>query len=390
MSNVWKKDTETNEEYIERICSTVKPEYGLTWDEVADILNDELDLNFSERTYRRRYEEIVKNKSIESSEPGEILDDLLEIKKERYKLRDEINQVNNLVRLQAREEAMREMAIEAAEKVALVKPLKVPLIEHKFFEDWDREGILAIGDWHYGLIVDEFWNKYSPEICRKRVELLLAKTLEVIKLHHIHTIHVVNLGDMISGRIHLPLRVNSRMDVVTQTMEVSEILADMLTELSKHVVVSYYSVSDNHSRIEPKKAESLQPETFVRIIDWYLKERLKDNQNISFEENKYGDDISTFRVFDHTVSAVHGDKDKLKSVINNLSMYTERPNLILTAHLHHFSADESNCVIRLGNGSLMGLDDYAAGLRVNSKPSQLLIVSSEKNITECVYKIDLD
>ena len=52
-------------------------------------------------------------------------------------------------------------------------------------------------------------------------------------------------------------------------------------------------------------------------------------------------------------------------------------------------ADESNETIRFCNGSLMGSDDFSSNLRLNSKPSQLFIISSEDNVAECVYKIDV-
>ena len=122
----------------------------------------------------------------------------------------------------------------------------------------------------------------------------------------------------------------------------------------------------------------------------YVEERLKENENIRFFKNVYGDDICTFKVFDHTLAAVHGDKDKTNKVISNLNLYLQQHlDAILTAHLHHFSADESNETIRFCNGSLMGGDDFSSNLRLNSKPSQLFIISSEDNVAECVYKINL-
>ena len=64
-------------------------------------------------------------------------------------------------------------------------------------------------------------------------------------------------------------------------------------------------------------------------------------------------------------------------------------DLILSAHLHHFSADEKNETILISNASLMGTDDYAQSLRLNSKPSQNLIILGEDNPLECIYNIPL-
>ena len=389
MNDYSKKPNESVSDYIGRICSQ-KAQLGLTWFDLEDIFNFELNENLSERTYRRRYEEWLENQSNNDNEYNE----LLEIKKERIKLKDEIAQINNLVRLEAREEHMWETAIEAAKEAAKIKPLIVPanVYPKKYDkEECDKVGIIAIGDWHYGIDIDVFYNLYNPDICRRRVKMLASQCKDIIDKEKLEEVYVINLGDMISGRIHLPLRVNSRCDVVTQTMEVSELIADFLTYLSNFVKVNYGAVSDNHSRVEPKKKESLQTEAFSRIIDWYLQERLKTNTNIDFLVNEYDDDICTFDVFNHRVACVHGDKDKTNKVITNLNMFTqEHLDLILTAHMHHFSADESNETIRLCNGSLMGCDDFASNLRLNSLPSQLFIVSNEKNVLQCMYKINVN
>lgn len=63
--------------------------------------------------------------------------------------------------------------------------------------------------------------------------------------------------------------------------------------------------------------------------------------------------------------------------------------MFLTAHEHHFQADEKNRCIAIGNGTLMGTDTYAQKLRLSSTPSQNLIIVTEGNVTECIYRITL-
>lgn len=390
MNNVCKKQpNESIEEYIFRICS-LKDKLDLTWEEIAFVINQQTNKDLSERTYRRKFNEMSRaSLSSQIEDEVDYDDELLAIKKERIKLKDELSQINNLIRLDAREEYMRETAIDAAIEAAKIKPLKFE-DKIKIHKSSNKIGILAIGDWHYGIDINVFHNTYNTDICRSRVEKLANKVLDIVKKEGINSLYVINLGDMISGRIHLQLRVNSRTDVVTQTMEVAELIAEFIHKLSEFVTVTYGSVSDNHSRIEPKKKESLQAESFSRIIDWYLDERLSHNPNTRMIKNKYGEDIFTLELFDYKIAAVHGDKDKVGKVITNLNMFTqEHLDLILTAHTHHFSADESNETLRLCNGSLMGCDDYASDLRLNSKPSQLFIVASEESVTECIYKLDV-
>jgi hypothetical protein len=74
---------------------------------------------------------------------------------------------------------------------------------------------LQISDWHYGIEIDNVYNYYNPEITKCRVELLLLKVLDIVNEQKLSKIVVANLGDLIAGRIHLPIRINSRVDVIT-------------------------------------------------------------------------------------------------------------------------------------------------------------------------------
>ena len=71
-------------------------------------------------------------------------------------------------------------------------------------------------------------------------------------------------------------------------------------------------------------------------------------------------------------------------------MTHEHYDLVLTAHLHHFSADEQNETLVVSNGSLMGTDTYAANLRLSSKASQNLIIVTDDSVAEAIYRIVLN
>lgn len=382
MINLHKSPEESELSYKKRIY-LYKDINGFTWEDVAAIINSELNLDYSADKYRKEAYRIMDS---DYSESLKIDEKLLDFKKEKVKLSDERVQVNALIRKLAREDSIKELAMEMADKIADSKFLSSP--DSIKVSNEEKKAILCIGDWHYGLDTNCMFNTYSPEIAVERINNLCNKVLSIIKEHNIDDLHIINLGDMISGRIHLPLRLNSRIDVVTQTMEVSEILAEFLTVLSKKTKVNYYSVEDNHSRVEPNKKDSFSPEAFSRIIDWYLEERLSNNNNIIF--NEVGEDIALFNVFNHTIVAVHGDKDPQKGIVDRLNSYLHgHIDMIISAHMHHFSADENNNTEFYCNGSLIGQDDYAAGLRLNSCPSQLMFISTPENFSEIIYKIKL-
>ena len=299
-----------------------------------------------------------------------------------------MNQANSYIRRISREDTLKEIAEDFANKMQRV--CKFDNVD-KITASSDKEAILCISDWHYGIEINNYNNIYNINIAKQRVTYLLAEVIRFINEYKIKVLHVVNLGDMIAGRIHSQIKMESRVDSVTQIMEVSELIAEFIQELSKRVFVEYYEVLDNHSRIEPNIKESLELESLARITGFYLKQRMKDNFNVNINNNEFGLDITSFEVLGHKVAGVHGNKDKQKTVINSLTLYTrEFYDLILTAHLHHFSADEQNETIRISNGSLMGTDSFAQKIRLNAKPSQTLIVCTKDNPVYAIHKIDLE
>jgi hypothetical protein len=397
-------DNEQERDYRMRcyIYKMAHPE--VTWQEVTDMMNSQLSLNLNESTYRKQakcwindFDEQLstpQNAPITDESKGNgYIDDLntllREIKKARVQLSDERTQNQAYVRKMAREETLLEMAKEVAVTMSSKKMLSLPE-EPLVGTRRDREGILCLSDWHYGIDIDNYFNTYNPRICLNRLCKLRDEVILKGKELKFKKLHVVNMSDLISGRIHLQLRIENRFDAVTQIMQVSEILAEFLTDLSEHFEIEYRDCLDNHSRLEPNKKESMELETLARIIPWYLEERLKDNKRVKILYNTYADDIITFKVFDWEVVAVHGHKDSPSKVITNMIAATRKRNdLVLSAHFHHFSADEENECMRVSNGTLMGVDTHSQDLRLTNKPSQNLIVVNKDNVTEFICKINL-
>lgn len=378
-------DSETTCDYIDRVCGC-REEVGLTWEELAKVINAECGLSYDESHYRKNWKNTVAKRAMaaEGKEDTENLKDILaRIKKERVKLSDERVQYNADFRKLSREETIKEIAHDFAVQMNGKKILSPysPIMEGK-----NNSAILQISDWHYGIVVNNYWNQYDPEIAEQRISKLRDEVIRRCLMNNVNELHVVNLSDLICGRIHLPLRLQSRFDVITQIMKVSEILAEFLHDLSRHFKVHYYDCIDNHSRLEPNKSENIDLESLARITTWYLKERLSDN--IVVHDNNFGLDIITFTVKGFKIAAVHGDKDKPSAVIDSLSLMThDIYDLVLTAHLHHFIGDEKNETLMLSNGSLMGTDEYAKNCRLSAKPSQNLIIVTDDNVMDTLYRI---
>lgn len=369
----------------------------MTWDDVAVLLNKELDENNTSNKYRKEFtrkfkdELITREDELDTQEElySKISEQLVQIRKEKTVVKDLRNDANAQLRAFDRLEYMKEIAVECANVI------KDNLTQYEFnlipitTSNSDKQGLLLLGDWHFGIDVNSFWNTYNPDICKERLQKLLEQVVRVSVENNIKTIHIFNLGDLISGRIHAQLRMQSRMDAVEQTIKVSTLLQMFILKLRESGFrIEYYDCLDNHSRVEPNKKESLQLESFAKFIHWHLATVFENIPDVEIHENAFGDDIIYANILNNEIVGVHGDKDDPRRVVKDISsLLGTRPDLICTAHRHHFAADETTRCPVLCNPSLMGQDQYALDGRLDSSPSQLFVILKENNPMYSVYRL---
>ena len=374
-------------------------QYGqlnLNWTEIAQLFNETFGILRDESKWRKEAKELLISNienvpSAEDSIKADLSELILEYKKERVKLSDERVQNNAYIRQLSREETLIEIAQLVSKEMSSKKILNVNF--PRKMTNSVNEAIVMASDWHYGIEINNFLNTFDPEVCVYRINKYLDEIKQYLSKNPVKKIHFVNLGDLIAGRIHSTLRLQSRFDVITQCLHIAEIMAEFLLELSKICDVEYYDCLDNHSRLEPDKKESLDLESLVRVIPWFLKYRFEGNEHIHINDNELNEDIIAFTVMDgrYTIGGVHGHKDRPGKVVDNLTLLTKvNFDMILTAHLHHFSADEKNETLVVSNGSLMGTDKYAMDLRLSSKPSQNILLVSENSVLDDIHRVVLN
>lgn len=319
-------ENETDKDLINRICSE-KDNIG-SWQTVADIINNILGTNFTESKYRKNFRlysegyQDSQQKAIEEHN-AELEKKLAEIKKERIKLQTLNAERNKLDRAEARKELYYE---QVANTISILEP---PVFNDwnseiaKIEDDIKEEYLLTIADIHSGSTFKTDYNEYSPEIMIERFEELTQKIISFIKKHNCKTFHVVGLGDFIQGCIHMnDLKINDS-TVVKATVQVSQVMAEFLNKISKYTQVNYYHIiSSNHSQMRylGTPANELMGEDMEYIIGHYIKDVLKNNDNVHVYVDEEAHDYKNLDIMGYNIVAAHGHQFKnLDNIINNLS-----------------------------------------------------------------------
>jgi hypothetical protein len=310
----------------------------------------------------------------------------IELRKEKIRLQDQKNALNKLIRDNARKEDIKDILIDVLSDMDLPKvnfgkvtPLKKS----------DNDLIICLNDIHYGIDIDNYFNKYSPEIFEQRLEKYFYEILKVIDLHSSENAYLFIGGDIISGNIHMPIVAANKINIVKQIMNVTEILVRFIAELNKYFYnVNIIVVPGNHSRID-KKDNAIKDERLDTLIPWHIKARLSSCKTVNVLDNQIDNSIAIWEVRGNKYFGVHGDMDSYKSMVKNLTTFVgEKPKAIITAHLHHNAFDTQQDVKVYMSGSFSGIDDLCISNRIAGRPEQLIVVCDE-NGPKCIYDVDL-
>lgn len=346
--------------------------------------------------------ELLDESGINMITDSELLSELdskkLELQKERQKFFDQRREFNKLANSEGRRDHLYDRLAEAA--------MALPNTIGKAFDDYSapindyshNEAVIVLGDWHYGMVTNNIWNKFDTSICRIRVGKVLNDVIDRLHVHKCRCAHIVLLGDFIHGAIHISSRVSSEELVCDQLMEVSEILAQFIIEISKYVeCVSVRSTFGNHARTVANKKDNIHMDNMERIIPWWLHQRI-EAEGIQEKVTIVNDDKFEFLLFTaggKNFCASHGDLDSVKASPRLLTSFFAKTydfnlDYILLGDKHHEESFEELGVEALLNGSLCGTDEYANNKRLYSKPSQLMLIVNSENGVDARYKLQCD
>lgn len=399
--NLTKLLNENEEQYIWRIGQLIDAGYIENWKSVVDVINSELrgvdEVWRDESAYRKKYQigklmyENVFAEMVDeeyAKKVQKISDNLYKNKVQTY---DQRREYRKLLTKEAREEHIFSELLKCANSLNESSPLTI----NSKVCNGKKEAILVFADWHYGMVTDNIWNKYNTDICKKRVEEYISKAINYIKINEVDKIHVVILGDLAHGSIHTGVRVASEEDACDQLMNVAEICAQAINELSKHArKVCVYSTYGNHMRTVQNKKDSKHSDNMEKVVPWWIKARFSGRDDIDVVEEAGYEEFLKFNVCGYGVCAVHGDLDNIKNfgvTANTIftKLYGETIDYTISADKHHLEEFESFDIENIIVGSLCGTDDYARDHRLFSAPRQTLMIFSESEGRECTYNIKL-
>lgn len=385
--------------YIYKICES-KETIG-TWQDVADVINKELDFNYTESAYRKKWQYFnkifnsIKHKMNDNCNNDEIEEKLLEIKKEKIKLRDMTNKYTNIVRESARFELAMEMFIDAVNNIP--RP-QAPSITLSYNEPMDsKEGLVIFGDAHFGKDIKiyglkgEVLNEYSPEIFEFRMWKLRDEILEIAKKEKLTKINIFDVGDSIEGMLRISALQSIRYGSMDSAIMYAKFVSTWLASMAEYICIDYSACIGNHSQTRPlgSKNGDFPHENLGKFINEFIKADLKNYSNIVINDipNSY---IIFKSIAGYNIMATHGEEKNEQSAISEYeNIYDVKINYLIGGHKHHGHTKEVGFgKDYIGCGSIIGVDDFSISLkRVSNPTAKLLILEENKGKIE--YTIQL-
>lgn len=373
----------------------------LTWEEIVDKLRLPYSPAYAEEysTAIKDYRDYIKSTRKSPGLSDEELDviskaemKIYEMKAEKVKLQDHRRELNKLIRESARLENIREDISDAIhDSISSLRNTDLKKYYQKNEKaKGDNEGVLLLSDWHIGMVADNMINTYNEAIMKERVSDLLDKTIEYGRFHNIKTLNIFFLGDIVNGLIHITTRINNQKNVIRQTMVAAEVISKFVAKLSgEFPEIKLYFSRGNHERISANPKESIEDESLFDVIPWYVKTRVEDIPNIKIIENDLDSEIISTEICDQQIFAVHGHKDQVTNVVENLALMTKTtPDYVFMGHYHSGLEKDIHGATIIVNGSLCGVDDFAMKIRKTSKPMQKFMVFNKAGRL-CTYDVTL-
>lgn len=385
---------DTYEAIIKDIDSKIDGENDYDWSELKDKYNVQCNSDTIRKSsstvfggkMRSEYEKYKSEQNNNSSSTDELDEKIQNMRKEKIKLSDARVEYNRLIRQEARKESYADMVKRII--CENVEPINIPVRYTLFNSSTDL--LCHLTDVHCGIEIHNWKNDFDEDILKKRIEKFTSNILDIRGMHQSENCYLV-IGEILSGIIHNNLRLQNNMDLMEQFKYVSELISAMLSRMANHFNHIYvYTTPGNHSRISPKKEDSLDGENMDVLLPFYLKARMQNFENITICNNNIEPEIAMFNIRGNNIFATHGHKDSPSNVVQNFTMmFGIKPDIVLLGHRHTNSMETVYDTKVIQSGCVSGSDNYATSIRKVNKPEQTVSVIGNNGLI-CLYDIQLD
>jgi len=397
-----KRNHESREEYVLRVYKKyIDNEIGMTTKELGEFLNIELEESLDESVRRKKAQLILDSnytdaiyKIFGNSKKilNEIKGERKRLQKELRKIRDEKLEDKRDIRNESRVESILEYMDIYTDRIAESNKFKLPIYKEPRKDS--AKAILLLSDIHYGILIDNHWNKYSPEIAFQLADRLADEVVRYCRMYDIDELLFANLGDNVEGNLHTEARVESNRDLAEQVMEAPELISNIIEKIARQVNIVYISTVDNHSRVNKKYKEHIESESWVKVIDRFIYNRFKDTDRVRFDNNsKIDPTMSVIEFGGQTIVACHGHletRNKTALFSKMTKMVGKVPDKILMGHWHDFETWGNSVTRVIINGTMKGTDAYSKNKRLSSFNSKSQVLNIIDGSTEVLIDVDLN
>ena len=272
-------------------------------------------------------------------------------------------------------------------------------------DDTSEVPVLFTSDFQWGEVVKEKEidgiNEYNQQIATQRYQRLIDKTISLYPKKGTGLI-LLRGGDSISGEIHDELSRTNDQQIVPAIVNLAEVEIEGIRRLKQHFGrIMVISVPGNHGRSTIKPiAKGYVTTNYDTLVTMFITQRFAKDEWISFYTPVSGD--AYFTVFGYKFLLTHGDRiggkggqgfigpiaPISKGVVKTRQQYLQmgRPiDYVLLGHYHTpFILPNA-----IANGTLVGFNEYAKGLRIEPQPpSQWFFTVNSRygvNLTRLIY-----
>lgn len=396
--DITRKDTENEFQYLWRLGQAKDSGVlDIDWNGIADLMNKyfgDPDRPYSEAAWRKPYQMAKKfmdagvfNKLDDDGYFKELRLQKQELEKERVKVRDERNELRRVIREEARKESYKEQILRNISEYQC-EPLSYD--EAKQFNGvikTDNDLLISCFDIHAGIESHNFWNSFNEKVLKERLNQYIDRILEIQLRHSSENAYVV-LSELVSGFIHLSLRIENNQDMIEQFLCVTSYLSEFLSELSYHFNnVHAYIAPGNHGRLSQKKEDNIANENMDNLVLPFLAAKLQNFKNVICHKNNVEQSIAMFNIRNSKVFSSHGDKESIQNAIQSLTLFTGiKPDIYLCGHRHTNAMMTAYDSKVLQAGCLSGSDSYCMENRLRNRPEQIVAVINDNGL-DCLYDV---